>query len=572
MNYMEIMKYNMISRAAVLILLSTAIAVSCTKNFEEINTNPNQNSEVNPEYLFNTSVYETLDASCGAIKKIAFDNYVQYNYGQTNQFGRYGDVPTSNSSYFKAFYNYALLPLNLILEKIGDDDEYSNRANIVRIWQAYVFSQVTAIWGPVPMTQALTGKTSVPYDDEPTIYRNLLSTLKSAAESINTEGDRFVNDPVFADGTQSDLLKWIKFANSLRFRLAVRICNADKTLAMEHISDLFAHEDMMMTSNDDNCIVYWGSDENTRNYYYDYFIVQTTNMDKANAAGEGFLMHTAPYKDPRLPKFFTECNSAKMPADFHWAPYWGMPKTDHTPVSGIIDSSNPYSGTPATSYSLMLDSYFAQSYGQTMLSFAEVALLKSEAVHLGLGAGTKSAQGYYEEGIRASMAQFGVTDQQAIQTYLSTDGIEFEIPSDLSGPEGEAYFMDYLGLSSAAIKEDEEDMVYHQIIMQQYIALFNQALDAWTLIRRSQILDLPPHYQPETGYRAVNAGSDDVIFAYIPQRFAYPSTELQDNTAEVNKSISDYLSAGDNLDTPLWWAKPQLINKRLQELVDNYNN
>lgn len=562
------MTRNMIIKALTACML---LAASCTKDFVEINTNPNQLSEVRPEYLFNTSVYQTLNASCGAIKKIALDNYVQYNYGQTNQFGRYGDVPTTNSSYFKNFYNYALLPLHLIVEKAGNDPQYANRINIVRIWQAYVFSQVTAIWGPIPMSCALTGETSVPYDSEPQIYKSLLDELKECAAAIDPEGDRFSNDPVFQANGKSDLEKWVKFANSLRLRLAVRICNADPVLAAEHISELLADEDKLMTSNADNCIIKWGDNEGTRNYYYDYFIVQTSNSDKANAAGEGFLMHTAPYSDPRLPKFFSPCTSAKMPEGFHWAPWWGTPKTDHAPVSGLLDSANPHSGTPATSYSVMLDSYFDMSYAQTIMSYAELCLLKCEAVYLGLATGSQNAAKYYSDGIKASMAQFGVTDNAAIEEYLSTDGIEWATCSDLERTEeGEAYYMDYLGLSSGAIKDTEEDPVYHQIIMQQYIAMFNQAIDAWTLIRRSQVLDLPPHYQPETGYGAVNAGSADVEFAYIPQRFVYPSTELQDNSEEVNKAIDTYLAGADKLNTRLWWAKPQLVNKKLQELVEKY--
>ena len=105
--------------------------------------------------------------------------------------------------------------------------------------------------------------------------------------------------------------------------------------------------------------------------------------------------------------------------------------------------------------------------------------------------------------------------------------------------------------------------------MQQYIAMFNQAIDAWTLIRRSQVLDIVPHYQPETNYGAVNAGSSEVQFSYVPMRFKYPSTEVADNAAEVEKAIQ--LLGGDGIDTRLWWAKPQLINKKLQQLVENYN-
>ncbi|MDD6052698.1 MAG: SusD/RagB family nutrient-binding outer membrane lipoprotein [Bacteroidales bacterium] len=561
-------------KKTIIAIMTVALAfMSCTKGFEEMNRNPNQLSEANPEYLLNTSVYQTLKASCGAIKKNLLDNYVQYCYGQTNQMGRYGDIPTTNSEYFKAFYNYALLPLQFIEDDYSDNGEYVNRVAIARIWKYYVFSQVTSIWGPVPMSGALKGTTSVPYDDEPTIYNALLGGLKECAEAIDLEGDRFLHDPVFAgeDG-KSNLNRWVKFANSLRLRLAVRICNADRELAMSHISDLMEDESLLMESNADNCTVKWGDNESTRNYYYDYFIIQTTNLDKANSAGECFLMYTAPYKDPRLEKFFTKCTSSQMPADFHWAPYWGKPKTDHTPVSGMLDSSNPHAGVPATAYSVMLDSYFAANYTQMILSYAEVCLLKAELVHLGLGSGTESVSDYYYDGIRASMQQFGVTDEDAIRNYLNVDGIDFDTLTDLDvSEEGERYFMDYLGLCSSAIKDDGTDGIYTQIIMQQYIALFNQAIDAWTLLRRSQVLDIVPHYQPELGYGAVNAGSSDVEFSYLPMRLKYPSSELQDNAEETAKAQNLLAGGADAMDTPLWWAKPQKINKNLQDLVDNYN-
>jgi hypothetical protein len=49
----------------------------------------------------------------------------------------------------------------------------------------------------------------------------------------------------------------------------------------------------------------------------------------------------------------------------------------------------------------------------------------------------------------------------------------------------------------------------------------------------------------------------------------YPSSELQDNAVEVGKAIA-LLDGGDKMDTRLWWAKPQRINKNLPQLVENY--
>lgn len=554
-------------------IIAACVLSSCTKGFEELNTNPNQDSTPNPEYFFNTSVYQTLNAEFGAIKKILLNNYAQYCYGQTNQMGRYGNVITTNDSYFKNFYNYALLPLEFIEQEKANDAEFRNRVYISRIWKYYLFSQVESIWGPVPMSAALSGKTTIPYDSEETIYTTILEGLKECADNIRYDGDYFIVDPIFKQkgNTRSDLLKWVKFANSLRLRLAVRIANADNTLATRHISDVMEDETHLMESNDDNCIAVWGDNEGTRNYYYDYFIIQTTNLDKANSAGEALLMHTAPYGDPRLPKFFTPCTSSRMPENFHWAPWWGKPKTDHVPVSGLLDSSNPHSGVQAMDYSVMLDSYFKANYAQTIMSYAEVELLKAEVAHFGWANGLADAKEYYDRGIRASMSQFGVADDD-VNKYLITDGVEYGTYSDIFSPEeGEKFFMDYLGLSSGAILEDEPDPIYHQIIMQQYIAMFGQDLDGWTLLRRSQVLDIPPHYQPETGYGAVNAGSADVSFAYVPQRLVYPGSELQDNANEVQTAIAQFLDGQDTMDKKLWWAKPQLINQRLKKLVDNYN-
>ena len=44
--------------------------VSCTNDFESANANPNELNEINPEYLFNTSSYYTLNAFCGSMKKV----------------------------------------------------------------------------------------------------------------------------------------------------------------------------------------------------------------------------------------------------------------------------------------------------------------------------------------------------------------------------------------------------------------------------------------------------------------------------------------------------------------------
>lgn len=547
-------------------LVAVAIlAVSCTNGFESANTNPNELNEINPGYLFNTSAYYTLNAFCGSMKKVLLANYCQYYGGATGgQVQRYGNQGSTNDSYWKNVYNYAIFPVHFIRTQLEEKDAYHNRVLIARIWENYLFSQAVAIWGGIPKSRAFNAGERVPYDKEADIYYDLLDDLKACADGLELDGDVYEADPVYpSSGKSSDLVKWKKFANSLRLRLAVRISNADRAKATEVIGELMADEQSLLTGNEDNCVVKWGTNADTRNYFYDYLVVnRASNLDKLHSAGEAILMYMAPYGDPRLEKFFTPASPASMPDNFHWAPYWGQPKVSNLPA-GVSLSPNPHSGKTADDYSQLQDKFIEQSYGEVMMNYAEVCLLKSESVHKGLGRGAQTAEAYYNAGVKASMNQYGV-DAGKADAYLQVPGIKWNTLTDLAATdEGEEYYKDFIGIASSAITAAEPDPVYRQIIMQQYIALFYQSLDAWTLIRRSQVLEFPPHFQPETGYGAVNAGTQDNPYAYLPQRLVYPDSEKTNNEEELAKGIANLEGGQDAMSARLWFALPTKTNPYL---------
>lgn len=539
--------------------------VSCTNDFESANANPNELNEINPEYLFNTSSYYTLNAFCGSMKKVLLANYSHYYGGAAGgQVQRYGNQGSTNDSYWKNVYNYAIFPVHFIQTQMENDEQYHNRVLIAKIWENYLFSQAVSIWGGIPKSQAFNAGERVPYDKESNIYYAMLNDLKACADGLKMDGDVYKADPIFPSGQKSsDLLKWKKFANSLRLRLAVRICNADRSKATEVIDELMEDEQNLMTSNEDNCLLRWGDNADTRNYFYDYLVInRESNLDKLHSAGESILMYMAPYADPRLEKFFTPANAASMPDNFHWAPYWGQPKVSNLP-SGVSLSPNPHSGKTADDYSQLQDKFTEQSYAEVIMNYAEVCLLKSELVHKGLGSGSQTAEAYYNAGVNASMAQYGV-DGGKVNNYLQTPGIKWNTLTDLTvTEEGEDYYKDFIGIVSSAITSDEPDPIYRQIIMQQYIAMFYQSLDAWTLIRRSQVLEFPPHFSPETGYGAVNAGTKDNPYAYIPQRLVYPDSEKTNNEYELTKGITNLDGGQDAMSTKLWFALPTKTNPYL---------
>lgn len=85
--------------------------------------------------------------------------------------------------------------------------------------------RVTDIYGPLPYTAFGKMSSGLPYDSQETVYRTFikeldhaLKTLKAAYEADSGAKPIADFDVVF----DSDLEKWIRFANSLKLRLAMR--------------------------------------------------------------------------------------------------------------------------------------------------------------------------------------------------------------------------------------------------------------------------------------------------------------------------------------------------------------
>jgi hypothetical protein len=81
----------------------------------------------------------------------------------------------------------------------------------------------------------------------------------------------------------------------------------------------------------------------------------------------------------------------------------------------------------------------------------------------------------------------------------------------------------------------EEDNL-KRIVVQHWISLFVQNIDAWTLIRRTQLIPFKPNFNGNP-----NDGYIDGTWAYIPERLAYPGRERSVNTKETQIAIQDYL-------------------------------
>lgn len=227
-------------------LLATSLLLASCKKFEDTNVNPVAASgdQVQPEYFLNNSII-------GAQQNpdIAERAFVLYWKTAGHQHSNGGLSSGSyDDSYTIAYYNQVATWLNNANTAIkiaadkkasGTDAPYTkNVAQVARIWRAYLMSEMSDNFGPIPV-KGFEG-TNPEFNDVKTVYYYALAELKDAAAQIdvnvaNTDALKKL-DPSY----NYDYTKWVKYANSMRMRLAMRLSEVDPAKAKAEFEDAAA--------------------------------------------------------------------------------------------------------------------------------------------------------------------------------------------------------------------------------------------------------------------------------------------------------------------------------------------
>jgi len=492
---------------------------SCTKDFDEINSNPNVAEKVEPDYLFPYAVSQSADL----LLDIEFDAGWTYGVYWTVSGGAFptlGYTDNTLREWWRRFYERPLLALDHIELQFGDNPVYTNRVAISNIWESYLYSQMISFWGPVPYYEALNGEEFVPYDDEATIYAAILEELKTAADSLDVDGDNYSANADLIFG--GDIEKWKKFAHSQRLRLAIRINKAAPDIADPIIEELLADETILMESNDDSAIFQWYEGSQQWNPLYQQFVYSPI-FRKINVS-EFMMMYMQPYNDPRISVY---AEPAATSGEFS-----GRPFNLSAIPQGVVVENNPHSGLSENDYSVPGSLWLAEDGFFPIMNYDEVCFLKAEAAILGYNTNS-TPKDYYYQGIDASLMRYG--KEGLADIYKGTNGIKWGSPGDGT--------TDWLEMYSSEIKN-----VYKQILVQRWIATFPRGLDVWPMFRRTDIIELPVRFaaNPENTEMQINAR--------IPERFKYPSEERIYNFDGYDVGVQA-LDGGDLLYTPLWFTK-----------------
>lgn len=408
------------------------------------------------------------------------------------------------------------------LHRLTDDPAPLAIGDIIKVAAMH---RVADTFGPIPYTRiGADGQIAVPYDDQKTVYETMINEL---TEAVNTLSEYTMSSiPATADYIYGgNITKWIRFANSLKLRLAMRIINVDQEFATAAALSAVSHEIGVIESNEDIArLSTFGTSGNPiyAASWYNAIDDCLTGGDTHAAADITSYMNA--YNDPRRPAYFIKSE---------WGDgleYCGMRRSIVRPDLKTV--GHKYSGINITTQSPLV-----------WMNAAEVAFLRAEAEGVyGIDMPGGTAQEFYERGITLSFEQYGVS---GVETYLAISEpvtVSFTDPWTDGNVNGSVS-----PITAPCVQWKDDADMQKRIITQKWIANWILGNEAWSDYRRTGYPELFPASD------AGNMSNGTVDSRRGARRMPYPQAEFTNNPY-MSEAVS-LLGGPDNMGTDLWWAK-----------------
>lgn len=481
----------------ILMLGLMIIQTACTKDFEEINTNPNNPTDApsiniiaNVVRLHTQGYYDAWgdmnepSSWANHLGKIQYIDEAAYRF-------REGVV---NNLWSNTYLN--VNDLQLVIAKESQAAGNVNLKAIATTLRAYIFHMATDRWKDIPYTEAGRGHegiTNPAYDTQESIYLDLLQQLKDANTLYSTAAADAIgpSDVLFG----GNIMKWKRFTNSLRLRVAIRMSNVAPAIARTHIEEILGSPATypIITTNADNAYLWWQA---TAPYK------EPWNSDKTDSGRDDHGMCVTlidildDHSDPRLAVY-------ALPA-----PVDGV-------YRGVISGAMP--GSFALNQISRIGTIFrdvADGFTPIMRA-AEVHFIIAEAAFNNWNTGGITAQQAYEAGVAASFGEYGLSASYA--AYIAQPGVAW-------------------------------NNQLNQIYLQKWISLFKNGNEAWAENRRTDypLLDHAP-YSPYFGQHN-----------RPPFRYPYPVDEVNLNSANIEPKLVGII---DHMwGQKMWWDTRTGVN------------
>lgn len=553
-------KMKHIKFALPLLAISLLGTTACTGNFEDINKDPNglEETQVNVASRFNqpiTSVYcnyQNRNYEYQLIQNLNADMYSGYMATGTAFNGN-----SNNSTYvlqdgwneqpLKSGMLYIMKPISIIL-KSTEAKDYTAIAKIIRVAGIH---KVVDIYGPTPYSQAMQGGASVPYDDVETLYTTFLSELEEAVNDLTTlvdsgeaESSRLA---AFDKVCGQDFKQWIRFANTLRLRLAMRMAVVKPDLAKSTAEAAVNHKYGVLVAGNPNVELIDATLQNPLN--------EVSLGYNDMRVGASLVSILEGYKDPRLPIYvktvgwFKDQNGkASDIVDKNGKPTNSIGKYIGIRQGTIVDSKDNYQvfSTMNMSTETKLSDYTGNntqlSNHLPWMKVAEAYFLRAEGALRGWNMGG-TAKDLYEQGIKVSFDDYAIS-AEAYSAYINNATGVGKDYVDPHNPDN-----NHAGVDKCTVKWDEgasNEEKLHKIINQKWLAMYPDGQEAWSEFRRTGYPKLFPVVNN------MSSGDWTIPQGEFIKRLPFAKCD-RDNNADAVKEATQLLGGPDSPATRIWW-------------------
>ncbi len=474
--------------------LSAAFFLSaCTKNFGELNTNPNLVTSPDVKFLF-TYAADRLPASTTEWIWESLEQLMRYTQQvSASPYELSGNVNTRYRAY------YADILPNLIeirhqIDQKEDKDRYQKMRALTYIVGVYYGIRVTDLNGSIPYSEAMLAryqdKFDPVFDPQQQLFTLWLSELDNAIQVLSdmnmADQENYGNADIYYQG---DWIKWVKLANTLKLRIAVRLEHQDEEATRRIFREVMQDATGPIDS-DEGQLQYMNPTQ--------AFLGADVDYRSRRFASRQMVTFMKSAADPRIRIYFDQNDlvgafrdtlskyNAQLPTFIDPADplimYQGGPADWTTDQNVAQWMGNPFQVSQYSRYFLIspvnrlfLSPKLNGATGNALhvlVTYAETCFYIAEGIQKGYGAGidTKgSAADWYNKGIASSIRTMNKVAQEAGSTTAFAGDGEAEIQAYQQHPQ--------IALGSANDLE--------RIYIQQYLAFFRLPNEAYVLCRRT---------------------------------------------------------------------------------------
>lgn len=423
---------------------------------------------------------------------------------------------------YQNLYSKLFRSWNSIYQYTKDSEDPADKQveALVNVVKVAGWLRATDAFGPIVYTKAGDGDIAPKLDKQEVVYKAMMEDLHNSAKILSQATSKIL--PAYDAVYDGNAQNWARLANSLLLRMAVRVHFKDEALAKEYIDKALNSEFGGVIENESQEAKIQSSDKMP---LMNSMLPMVVDYKEARL-GATIWAYLDGYGDPRLKAYFTEGVYSGSAGFYAIAPTNNNQKREGANTAEFASRPKVDANSPLF--------WFRAS---------ETYFLKAEAALYNLI--SEDVKTLYEAGITQSFKENGVS----LGNYLANE----KKPKDIRNRELK-YNNNYSSIISGGnvspkwnASADKEKQL-QQIITQKYLALYPNAMEAWTEYRRT---GYPYLMKPadKNAYSRINGDASLIT----PERFRFSPQEY--GTNPNMSEVPSLLEGEDQGATRLWWVR-----------------